>query len=80
MLCKRTRTRAKSLSHLEHEVVRDVRLVRLHGLQNEGVPQVEERAQVHQDRMGQLRNIYRPFTKRNKSRILRKDPKTLPHH
>lgn len=50
-------------SHLEHEVVRNVRLVRLYSLQHEGVPQVKERAKMHQDRMRQLRNIYRSFRK-----------------
>ena len=50
--------RKREASDLKHEVVRDVGLIRLYGLQYEGVPQVEERSQVHQDRVRQVPDIY----------------------
>lgn len=64
---KKERERKERISHLEHKVVRNVRLVRLYSLQYEGVPQVKERAQVNQDWMRKLSDIYSSFrdTKQN---------------
>lgn len=51
-------------SDLKHNVVRDVGLSALHGLQGEQVPQVKEGPQVHQHWVGQVTNIHSPCVKR----------------
>ena len=53
---------------LEHEVVRDVGLASLHGLQHKGVPHIEEGSQVHQHRVGKVTQVHSPFSQKQNIR------------